>query len=348
MHHPLHLNLTKIWSVAIAILLSSPESALSEKPQPHDSIQVPHIQVTDGSRRSHSLRGAKQRRLDEVEASPSSDLQVIQPRVVGGNDAPSDSYPFAAAAIYAHKYYACGATLVASNVVLLAAHCASTTNGVLIGRKDLEYFDDDEEYFVLAEKLIHPEYNYLNPPKYDFVLARLNGYSTFKPARIDVGGHDLLDSKAEVTTLGWGKSTKGGTYATTLKMQEGQLNLMSSEDCRRSWWGGQITDEMICAYDEEVNTCVGDSGGPLVYYDEDDIDRENPTLVGVVSWGSGSCAYATVYANVAHEYKWILTNANAWSNGELCYNYRSSDDCDADDMCSWQEGKCHSSESQIS
>ena len=198
------------------------------------------------------------------------------------------------------------------------------------------------------EKLIHPEYNYLNPPKYDFVLARLNGYSKFKPARIDVGGHDLLDSKAEVTTLGWGKSTKGGAYATTLKMQEGQLNLMSNEDCRRSWWGGQISDEMICAYDDEVNTCVGDSGGPLVYYDEDDTDRENPTLVGVVSWGSGSCAYATVYANVAHEYKWILTNANAWSNGELCYNYRSSDDCDADDMCSWQEGECHSNESQIS
>ena len=114
MHHPLHLNLTKIWSVAIVILLSSPESALSEKPQPHDSIQVPHIQVTDESRRPHSLRGAKQRRLDEVEASPSSDLRVIQPRVVGGNDAPSDSYPFAAAAIYAHKYYACGATLVVS------------------------------------------------------------------------------------------------------------------------------------------------------------------------------------------------------------------------------------------
>ena len=55
---------------------------------------------------------------------------------------------------------------------------------------------------------------------------------------------------------------------------------------------------MICGGKRNKDTCNGDSGGPLIAH----IDGRF-TLVGVTSWGKGSCGNGRapgVYADISH------------------------------------------------
>lgn len=54
-----------------------------------------------------------------------------------------------------------------------------------------------------------------------------------------------------------------------------------------------VTDDMICNFEQGKETCQGDSGSPVVY---------DNTLIGVVSWGpEGECGiHPGVNAYVVH------------------------------------------------
>lgn len=56
-----------------------------------------------------------------------------------------------------------------------------------------------------------------------------------------------------------------------------------------------------------ITACQGDSGGPLVAFDK---ETNEPTLIGIVSWGVG-CAQRMqpgVYGRVVTARQWIKTN----------------------------------------
>uniref|UniRef100_A0A673UWW1 Peptidase S1 domain-containing protein n=1 Tax=Suricata suricatta TaxID=37032 RepID=A0A673UWW1_SURSU len=101
-------------------------------------------------------------------------------------------------------------------------------------------------------------------------------------------------------TTGWGK-TKHNANKTPDKLQQAALPLLSNADCRK-FWGSKITDVMICAGASGVSSCMGDSGGPLVCQ-KDGVW----TLVGIVSWGSGTCSTSMpgVYARVTELIPWV-------------------------------------------
>ena len=347
------LFILKAWFLYYCLSSSAAEESIIDRTEQaeadlrrHDTFrfltEVPYLNITVTTDESNNLRGSVKTRA-EVQGNitdSNSDLNVddiIDPRVVGGYPAEDGSYPFMAAAIYRHRYFTCGASLVASNVVLLAAHCANSVHGVLIGRYNLAKYSADEEYFIIQEKLVNPNFTWGRPSKYDLVLMRFNEVSRHEPVRIADG--TLVDSlqmnKEEVTILGWGQ-TASRQAAQTMKLQEGKLDLMTNDSCQDNWWGGYIHQSMICAYREGVSGCMGDSGGPL-FYPDDDNDSGGHTLVGAVSWGSGRCNYATVFASISDQSEWIITNVNAWSKGEACYNYRSSSKCNSDPECVWED-----------
>uniref|UniRef100_UPI0029543904 chymotrypsinogen 2-like n=1 Tax=Panthera onca TaxID=9690 RepID=UPI0029543904 len=85
------------------------------------------------------------------------------------------------------------------------------------------------------------------------------------------------------------------------KLQQAALPLLSNADCKK-FWGSKITDVMICAGASGVSSCMGDSGGPLV------CQKDGAwTLVGIVSWGSGTCSTSVpaVYARVTELIPWV-------------------------------------------
>eukprot|EP00816_Leptocylindrus_hargravesii_P010898 CAMPEP_0196815108 /NCGR_PEP_ID=MMETSP1362-20130617/47853_1 /TAXON_ID=163516 /ORGANISM="Leptocylindrus danicus, Strain CCMP1856" /LENGTH=298 /DNA_ID=CAMNT_0042191959 /DNA_START=89 /DNA_END=982 /DNA_ORIENTATION=+ len=226
---------------------------------------------------------------------------VPDPRIAGGSDAELGAYPHMVAALYRRKYFFCGGTLVASNVVLLAAHCSNAIDRVLIGRQDLSVHNETEEYFDIVEIARHPEFEWGNPPRNDYVLARLNGSSTRKPISLDDGSIiEKFAPNQELVMLGWGQ-TAGPGSPLSYKLQEGRIDYITNDECKSNFWGEtKISDEMVCVYREGVSGCMGDSGGPLLWDREDD-----PVLVGVLSWGARKCSgYATVFAGVGNEASW--------------------------------------------
>ena len=114
-------------------------------------------------------------------------------------------------------------------------------------------------------------------------------------------------------------------------LQQAALPLLTNEQCRR-FWGSKISDLMICAGASGASSCMvggaarsclhllftsllllllftpavslsqGDSGGPLVCQ-----KAGAWTLVGIVSWGSGTCTPTMpgVYARVTELRAWM-------------------------------------------
>ena len=315
----------------------------------HIEIPIPNLDVGKlilPRRRNQLVRGSigDNIRVPPLLRSVENSTVEADPRITGGQKA-EYSYPFMAAAIYKHRYFACGATLVASNVILTAAHCANYVHGVLIGRYNLGKYGSDEEYFVVSDIITHPKYEWNKPPVYDFALMRLFGSSEHEPIMVDDGtlSEKLIENGEEVTMLGWGQVHSTST-AQTLDLQEGKVDLMSTYLCRKHWWGNYIGDEMFCAYRNGVSGCMGDSGGPIFFREEIESNVKD-VLLGSISWGSGGCNYPTVFSNSAFEHEWIIQNINLWSNGEACHNYQSLDNCESDSTCTWKTelGECSSS-----
>ncbi|NXH11243.1 CTRC protein, partial [Bucco capensis] len=86
-------------------------------------------------------------------------------RVVGGEDAVAHSWPWQISLQYDNSgtwRHTCGGTLIASNWVLTAAHCISSslTYRVVLGKQDLSVADEPGSLAVGVDKIIvHEKWN---------------------------------------------------------------------------------------------------------------------------------------------------------------------------------------------
>ena len=226
-------------------------------------------------------------------------IEKVELKIVGGVEVNSpNKYP------YITHNNACGASLVAPNVLLSAAHCAGFFYqlGVEIGRHDLNNYDEAYETFTIAEEVPHPSFNPITLD-YDYMMIRLDGFSSAHPVELDI---DLsLDAGLDAVVMGWGSTSSGGSTSSVLL--EAEVDLVSQEQCKAAYKDAAITDRMICAARDGRDTCQGDSGGPI-------IDKSSGKQIGIISWGYG-CAdqqYPGVYANVQHQIDWIKGYIDLW------------------------------------
>ena len=156
--------------------------------------------------------------IDRPAREPIADVtlpadDMFDPRVVGGSDATEGEYPFMVM-VGSNGQLSCGGSLVASNVVLCAAHCAAAASQVYIGRHNLN--DPNEagaETFDVVEVVPHPSYS-SSTTNNDYMMLKLSGNSQYTPIALDdgtlspsfTGGEDLQ-------LIGWGRTSGGGEYS---------------------------------------------------------------------------------------------------------------------------------------
>lgn len=229
-------------------------------------------------------------------------------RVVGGDPVPVNTYPWFASM---EGSYICGASLVAPEFVITAAHCLggfSLPTSYKIGafcKTDSKNCGQYYEEIDVQDFYFHPNYTD-SFDGFDLALVRLSEPSTITPVALDHGelAKNYSDSKDNLWTIGFGTLFYEGPTSPSLMHVE--LDYIPNKVCNDQYSSLEenlINESMLCAGRENKDACHGDSGGPL-------FDETNNAVVGVVSWGH-KCAepgFPGVYASIGSEWNWIKSS----------------------------------------
>ena len=234
------------------------------------------------------------------------EVSPFQPRIVGGQVAEQDEFPWI---VSLQGPWSCGASLIGPEWILTAAHCVVDDDGNVLPAEDIQlavgqlYLSEVSTYYAAEQVIVHPGYDSWTMEN-DIALIRLAQalpesaptLSLNDDSQVPVPGTDAV-------VAGWGTLSSGGGSPDRLhKVTVPIVSLEKANDPKA--YGGSILPNMLAAGFTEggKDSCQGDSGGPLV------IDINGQMIqVGVVSWGKG-CAdpYAYgIYTRVSSYTDWI-------------------------------------------
>ncbi|XP_037666370.1 chymotrypsin-like elastase family member 2A [Choloepus didactylus] len=236
------------------------------------------------------------------------------PRVVGGEDAKPNSWPWQVSLQYSSSgqwHHTCGGSLIDQNWVVTAAHCISSsrTYRVVLGRHSLSTDEPGSLEVAVSKSVIHPDWNSNQLSKgNDIALLKLAQSvpltDKIQLACLPAAG-TILANNYPCYVTGWGRLQTNGALPDIL--QQGLLPVVDYATCSSSsWWGSSVKTNMVCAGGDGVtSSCNGDSGGPLNCQAADG----QWEVHGVVSFGSSlGCNYyhkPSVFTRVSNYINWI-------------------------------------------
>nr|XP_042706287.1 atrial natriuretic peptide-converting enzyme isoform X11 [Chrysemys picta bellii] len=179
---------------------------------------------------------------------------------------------------------------------------------VVFGINNLDHPSIFMQTRLVKTIILHPRYNRA-VVDYDISIVELNEdineTSYVRPVCLP-SREQLVEPDTYCYITGWGHMGNKNFFSVPFKLQEGEVRIISLEQCQSYFDMKTITSRMLCAGYESgtVDSCMGDSGGPLVC--------EQPagrwTLFGLTSWGSVCFSKVLgpgVYSNVSHFTEWI-------------------------------------------
>ncbi|XP_058049311.1 atrial natriuretic peptide-converting enzyme isoform X2 [Ahaetulla prasina] len=230
-------------------------------------------------------------------------------RILGGRTSRSGRWPWQCSLQSESSGHICGCVLIAKKWVLTVAHCFEGRENanvwkVILGINNLDHPSVFTQSRLVKTIILHPRYNRA-VVDYDISIVELNEdineTSYVRPVCLPTREH-LVKPNTYCYITGWGHMGNKMPF----KLQEGEVRIISLDQCQSHFDMKTITVRMLCAGYESgtVDSCMGDSGGPLVC--------EQPagrwTLFGLTSWGSVCFSKVLgpgVYSNVSHFLEWI-------------------------------------------
>ena len=251
--------------------------------------------------------------MQMIEKELPKSLSFYSPKIVGGTTTGRSEYPEFTQLFVdgqdGYLYAICGATLLASNKVLTAAHC---TDGVSTSRfyvlPNFYSFNDSitfSDMIPVITKNEHPNYEQPTDFNNDVAVLTTSRHSNTPTAKIFAGNDPLVGYSA--TVIGTGVTSQGNTNSAAT-LRKVTIPIISNDICKSAYGNSNITDSMLCAglSGGGKDSCQGDSGGPLWV----EFNGEK-TQAGIVSWGNG-CArpnFYGVYARTSALIDFILQYA---------------------------------------
>ncbi|XP_055463629.1 neutrophil elastase [Psammomys obesus] len=219
---------------------------------------------------------------------------TLASEIVGGRPARPHAWPFMVS-LQRRGGHFCGATLIARNFVMSAAHCVSGLNfrsvQVVLGAHDLRRREPTRQTFSV-QRIFE---NGFDPTRLlnDIVVIQLNGSATINAnvqvARLPAQGRGVKD-RTPCLAMGWGRLGTNRPLPSVLQ----ELNVtVVTNLCRRR------VNVCTLVPRRQAGICFGDSGGPLVC---------NGLVQGIDSFirgGCGSGIYPDAFAPVAEFADWI-------------------------------------------
>ncbi|MEV6653039.1 trypsin-like serine protease [Streptomyces sp. NPDC051219] len=304
-------------AVGGATMIASPAQA-AENPQPKIEQPLPAV-VSDAELADRQAKfwksqdkPAADRPAEMRSGEPSESPRTIDPKIIGGVNAPSGEAPWMTQLYYQDadgNGYFCGGALIAPSKVLTAAHCAYgvdwvNTGYVVAGATQLatESSLNGGKAAAVKRVWINPGYND-DTLKGDVAVLTLDRPLPFKTlSTVTPTDTASYTAGTNATVYGWGRTTGTPGSGITETLQKATLPIQADSACP-GFAGGQdffVPGQMLCAGNPAsgadagtVSPCNGDSGGPLIV---------NGRIAGVVSWGAVDCVEKgarSVYAKMS-------------------------------------------------
>jgi len=243
------------------------------------------------------------------------------PRIIGGTEVTEPNqdanYPWITS-LYFDGFFSCGASLIAPQWVLTAAHCVVdeetgetlAASDFAVGVNDYSLLSEfDDEYIGVTQVYVAAGYDDITLDS-DIAILKLAVPATATPINlIETPAFNDLADGTPFTIMGWGNTVVDDTDGYPARLREASVTLANFQSCADDYaaTGQPLTGNMFCAGgDGLTDSCQGDSGGPIVRFTEGQYQQ-----VGIVSWGGiemQGCAaegYPGVYTRLSKYTPWI-------------------------------------------